>query len=290
MGQKCMDQQGKRMKRLFLVLIAPLVACLGTSAIAQDNPASKLPWQRGPTTVQLGSHASLSVPEGFEFLDASGTRALNIQMQNPAGDTDEYALADASGDWVAYFSYEDTGYIKDDEKIDADDILASIRSGTEESNKERREHGWDELKVLGWSAKPEYDTELKSLAWSILAEDVSTHKKIVNYNTRLLGRLGVMDVVVATAPDKLDDAIMNFKRAVPGFQFAPGETYGEYQPGDHVAAYGLAALITGGAAAVAAKKGLFTVIGSFLVAAWKFVLAGLVAASAWLKSFFKNKR
>lgn len=290
MGQKCMDQQGKRMKRLFLVLIAPLVACLGTSAIAQDNPASKLPWQRGPTTVQLGSHASLSVPEGFEFLDTSGTRALNIQMQNPAGDTDEYALADASGDWVAYFSYEDTGYIKDDEKIDADDILASIRSGTEESNKERREHGWDELKVLGWSAKPEYDTELKSLAWSILAEDVSTHKKIVNYNTRLLGRLGVMDVVVATAPDKLDDAIMNFKRAVPGFQFAPGETYGEYQPGDHVAAYGLAALITGGAAAVAAKKGLFTVIGSFLVAAWKFVLAGLVAASAWLKSFFKNKR
>lgn len=290
MGQKCMDQQGKRMKRLFLVLIAPLVACLGTSAIAQDNPASKLPWQRGPTTVQLGSHASLSVPEGFEFLDTSGTRALNIQMQNPAGDTDEYALADASGDWVAYFSYEDTGYIKDDEKIDADDILASIRSGTEESNKERREHGWDELKVLGWSAKPEYDTELKSLAWSILAEDVSTHKKIVNYNTRLLGRLGVMDVVVATAPDKLDDAIVNFKRAVPGFQFAPGETYGEYQPGDHVAAYGLAALITGGAAAVAAKKGLFTVIGSFLVAAWKFVLAGLVAASAWLKSFFKNKR
>lgn len=278
------------MKRLFLVLIAPLVACLGASAIAQDNPASKLPWQRGPTVVQLGSHASLRVPEGFKFLDAGGTKALNNLLENPSGDTDEYALADASGEWVAYFSYEDTGYIKDDEKIDADDVLASVRRGTEESNKERRARGWDELSILGWSAKPEYDTELKSLAWSILAEDTSTHSKIVNYNTRMLGRLGVMDVVVATAPDKLDDAIVNFKRAVPGFRFAPGETYGEYQPGDHVAAYGLAALITGGAAAVAAKKGLFTVIGGFLVAAWKFVLAGLVAAGAWLKSFFKNKR
>jgi uncharacterized membrane-anchored protein len=77
---------------------------------------------------------------------------------------------------------------------------------------------------------------------------------------------------------------------VKGFQYVSGQTYGEYQPGDHVAAYGLAALITGGAAAVAAKKGLFSVIGGFLVAAWKFVLAGFLALGAWFKSLFKKAR
>lgn len=289
-----MDHQGKRMKRLFPVLAALLVACLCAPATAQTdpqtNPIESLPWQRGPTTVSLGTHASLQVPKGYAFLDNKGTKALNLLMQNPPNDEDEYALVDDGGDWVAYFSYADTGYIKDNEQIDPDDILDSIRKGTEQSNKERRSRGWDELRVLGWSAKPEYDTQLKSLAWSILAEDTSTQQQVVNYNTRLLGRYGVMEVVVATAPDKLGHAIGSFKDTVPGFQFSPGETYGEYQPGDHVAAYGLAALITGGAAAVAAKKGFFAVIGGFLAATWKFLLIGLAAVGARFKSFFLKKR
>jgi len=278
------------MKQLSIVLIALFVACFGLSAIAQDNPFAKLPWKIGPTIVQLGSHASLEIPAGYAFLDPNGTRALNILNQNPSGNADEYTLAVQSGDWIAYFAYEDTGYVKDDEKIDADDILAAVRSGTERSNQERRSRGWSELKLLGWSSKPEYDSQLKSLAWSFVFESESSHKDVVNYNTRLLGRHGVMDVVVVATPEKLGGAIDDFKRKVPGFHFAPGETYGEYKPGDHVAAYGLAALITGGAVAVAAKKGLFTVIGGFLLAAWKFVLAGLVAMSAWFKSLFKKKQ
>jgi uncharacterized membrane-anchored protein len=285
-----MDQQGERMKRLFPVLAALLAACLCAPVTAQDNPIEALPWQKGPTTVQLGTHASLQVPEGYAFLDAKGTKALNLLMENPSGDGDDYALVDNGGDWVAYFSYADTGYIKDDEQIDADDILDSIRRGTEQSNTERRSRGWEELRILGWSAKPEYDIQLKSLAWSILAETVGTQQKVVNYNTRLLGRYGVMEVVVATAPDKLGHAVESFKSAVPGFQFSPGETYGEYQPGDHVAAYGLAALITGGAAAVAAKKGFFAVIGGFLAATWKFLLIGLAAMGTWFKSLFQKKR
>ena len=278
-----------KMKKLFSVLIALLLVCTGTSCVGQGSAASRLPWQKGPVTVKLGSNASLQVPEGYMFLDPAGTRAFNEMTQNPASNVDEYTFANREEGWVAYFSYEDTGYIKDDEKIDADAILANIRTGTEAANKERRSRGWGEMNILGWSAKPEYDSQLKSLTWSILGENQTTHEKVVNYNARLLGRHGVMDVVLVTVPDKLTAAIGDFKSRIGGFQFAPGETYGEYQAGDHVAAYGLAALITGGAVAVAAKKGLFTVLGGFLLAAWKFVLAGLVAASAWLKSFFKKK-
>jgi len=279
--------RGKGMKRLFSVLMALALACTAMTAVAQSGAYAQLPWQKGPVTVQLGSHASLKVPEGYAFLDASGTKAFNELAHNPPSDKDQYTLA-CQG-WVAYFSYEDVGYVKDDEKIDADAILENIRNGTAEANKERRARGWDEMSILGWSAKPEYDTQLKSLTWSILGQDEGTHRKVVNYNARLLGRRGVMDAVVVTAPDKIAAAIDDFKSRVTGFQFAPGETYAEYQPGDHVAAYGLAALITGGAVAVAAKKGLFTVIGGFLVAAWKFLLAGFVALSTRFKSLFKKK-
>lgn len=276
------------MKRFLSVLAALALACASTLVMAQDDEAVNLPWQKGPVTVQLGSEATLDVPEGYAFLDVDGTRRFNEIAHNPPSNKDEYTLAGHG--WVAYFSYDDVGYVKDDETIDADAILDNIREGTAASNKERRARGWAEMSILGWSAAPEYDPQLKSLTWSILGEEQDSHQKIVNYNARLLGRHGVMGVVLVTEPETLDAAIDDFKGRVQGFQFVQGETYGEYQAGDHVASYGLAALITGGAAAVAAKKGLFSVIGGFLVAAWKFVLAGLLACSAWLKSFFGKKR
>jgi uncharacterized membrane-anchored protein len=57
-----------------------------------------------------------------------------------------------------------------------------------------------------------------------------------------------------------------------------------------VAKYGLAALIVGGVAAVAAKKGLFSVLAGFLAVAWKFLVAGAVAAMAWLRRLFAKKQ
>jgi uncharacterized membrane-anchored protein len=272
------------------VLTALLLACVSVTVVAQQSPIASLPWQMGPTTVKLGNRATLNVPDGYAFLGAAGSRSLNDILHNPPVNGDQYTLAPKTLNWIAFFAYEDIGYVKDNDKLDPDAILQSYRDGTAEGNKERKSRGWDELNILGWSAKPEYDTQIKSLAWSILLEDAENHKHIVNYNTRLLGRRGVMDVTLVTAPEKLTASIDDFKATLPGFQYAPGESYAEYRPGDRVAEYGLAALITGGALAVAAKKGLFTVIGGFLVAAWKFVLAGFVALSAWFKNLFKKKQ
>jgi uncharacterized membrane-anchored protein len=257
---------------------------------AQQSPVEKLPWQVGPTKVQIGSHATFDVPEGYAFLGAQDTVTLNELMHNPPDHADTYTLAPRDLHWVAMFSYEDTGYVKDNDDLDADAILSSVREGTEAANKERKERGWGEVHVVGWSFKPKYDPQIKSLAWAIRAKSSETGHDIVNYNTRLLGRLGVMDVVVVTGADEMAGAVNEFKDALGGFSFVPGETYAEYRAGDRVAEYGLAALITGGVAAVAAKKGFFTVVAGFLAAAWKFVLAGLVALGAWLKNLFKGRR
>ena len=60
--------------------------------------------------------------------------------------------------------------------------------------------------------------------------------------------------------------------------------------GDKVAAIGLGALVLGGAAAVATKKGLWGIIGGFLAATWKFLIAGAVALFAGAGKLFGRKK
>lgn len=249
-----------------------------------------LPWTRGPAKVELGPQATLEVPKGYVFLDPAGTRQLDQLMENVSSDTPTYTLAPESLDWTAYFNFDDVGFVKDDDKLDADDLLKSVREGTEESNKERRQNGWETLTLVGWKAQPHYDNAFKSLTWAFLARGDRSQHDIVNYNARLLGRSGVMSVVLVSSPEAMDAAVGEFKETLPGFAFKPGQTYSDFHTGDRVAEYGLAALVAGGAAAVAAKKGFFAVIAGFLAAAWKFVLLGLAALGGFFKRLFTRNK
>jgi uncharacterized membrane-anchored protein len=257
--------------------------------VAQASDISELPWKVGPVTVQVGPQATLDVPRGYAFLDPEGTKRLNVLMENPPDQTDTYTLAPEGMAWAAYFDYDDIGYVKDDEKLDADDILKNVREGIEEGNKERRSRNWDTLTLIGWKNPPRYDNEFKSLAWSFIARNDKSQTDVVNYNARLLGRSGVMNVVLVADPDALTTAVNQFKGTMGGFTFAPGQAYTDFHSGDKVAEYGLAALITGGVAAVAAKKGFFAVIGTFLAAAWKFILIGFAALGGAIKRLFGRK-
>ena len=212
-----------------------------------------------------------------------------MTMTENIANGDEYLLAPKDLSWFATFEFNDTGYIKDNEKIDADSLLQSVKKGTEQSNKVRRKKGWSTLSIVGWRFKPQYDEKSHLLEWAFMAKDDKTGNPVANYNTRVLGRTGVMSVTVAADPQSLDTAIGQFKKVVSGYQFADGKRYAQYKPGDKVAEYGLAALIAGGAAAVATKKGFFSVIGAALAAGWKFLLAGLAAAGAAIRKMFGKK-
>jgi len=63
---------------------------------------------------------------------------------------------------------------------------------------------------------------------------------------------------------------------ITGFTYVPGHKYAEWRPGDKVAAYGLTALVAGGAGVALAKSGL-------LVKFWKLIVAGIAAAAAAVK-------
>lgn len=282
------------MLSIALRVLAALLLCLVCGAArAQEqaaDPVEQLPWQAGPAKGAIGERASIDVPKGYRFLGPEGVRKLDELFQNPPDDRQQYVLAPDDLSWVAYFTFDDIGYVKDDEKLESDAILQSIREGTEASNEVRRERGWDTMRIVGWSFEPQYDKQLNALEWAFVGETEQSKNRVVNYNTRLLGRHGVMQVIVVTEPDALTPAIAKFKGLMPGYKFASGESYAEFRPGDHVAEIGLAALITGGAAAVAAKKGWFAALAVALAKGWKLLLVGLAAAGVGLRKFFAGRK
>jgi uncharacterized membrane-anchored protein len=247
-----------------------------------------LHWIKGPQHVELYGNASLDLPEGYVFLNPDDTDKLRTITHN-VGDGTQYFLAPQDLRWGAYFTYRDDGYVKDDDKIDSSALLDSIRKGTEAANQERHKRGWDELEVTGWQTPPHYDPQSKRLEWAIDGRDLATHASIVNFNTRILGRGGVMSVVLLTDPEHIDDAIADLKSTLSRFSYLPGRRYAEYKPGDKVAKYGLAALITGGAAAIAVKTGFWKVLVTGLIAGWKFIVAGAVALAGGISRLFKRK-
>ena len=236
-------------------------------------------WEKGPTTAKLGTLAEIQVPQGYQFTGAAGAAAWEELNQNPRDPSELGILKPEDGEWFLVFSYSDVGYIRDDEKakLDANAILESIRAGTEASNAERRNRGWQELKILGWIQPPAYDPNTHRLGWAIRA---MSGGEIANYNTRLLGRGGVMAVTLVGDPQQMGTLVPTVNNLLSAFNFTQGNKYAEWQTGDKVAAYGLTGLITGGAAVVAAKTGLLAKLLAVFAKAGKAIVIGIAALCA----------
>lgn len=245
-----------------------------------------LNWIKGPTTVDVAGNSKLAIPEGYVFLDKANTARFDEIWENLSSGN-EVLVAPESLDWSAYLEFEDEGYVKDDEKIDAAALLKSLKENTEQANKERRSRGWAELHVIDWASPPAYNQTTKRLEWATVLE--SDRGRGANFFTKILGRRGYTSLVMVSSVQDMPAAEAELNKVLNGYHFNDGERYAEYKPGDKIAEYGLAALVLGGAAAIATKKGFWAVLASFFAAAWKFIVAALIGAGAWLKNLFKKK-
>ena len=248
---------------------------------------AKLDWTRGPKRIDLFHRASLELKAGYVYLEPSETQKFMTLTHNLSDDS-SYLLAPEDMHWFALIHFSDDGYVKDDEKIDADAILASIKKNTEAANATRREKGWQEMTVVGWQTPPYYEMDTKRLDWAVIGR-AGNGTSAVNFNTRILGLNGVTSAVLVADHKQLDAAIGEFRDTLKTFDYSIGQRYAEYRPGDKIAKYGLAALVTGGAAAIAVKTGLWKVIVGFIAAGWKFIVAALVALFGGIGKFFKRK-
>jgi uncharacterized membrane-anchored protein len=235
-------------------------------------------------TLKLGDQAQITVPDGFVSLDGPETQAMLRRSGEPVSNREVGMLApmDEKQSWSLFFEFDPIGYVKDDEQdqLDPDAILASIKQGTEAANKMRVQNNAPEMHITGWHTKPKYNPSTKNLEWCVAAS--VDGQPLLNYNIRMLGRHGVMEVTLVTDPATLDQNLPQVRSLLNDFSYLPGNNYAEWRAGDKIAEYGLAALIAGGAAAVALKSGLLQKL-------LKPLIIGVLALGGFLARMFGRR-
>jgi uncharacterized membrane-anchored protein len=271
----------------FCVAACALLLVASSPASAQDDRLLKelnsLPWVVFPSVGNIGTVARINLTNDLRFLDDVNTRRFLELNGNPPRNNN-FTLAPRSMSWFAVFTFDRSGYVKDDERLNPDELLKSLKEQNAASIEERRRLNLPILKLDGWAVSPHYDTETRRLEWGtrLLGDRGDV---VVNYTIRILGRSGVMSAILVSDPQELNEDVRQFKTALRGFDFVQGERYSEFRQGDRVAEYGLAALIIGGAAAAAAKSGAFKGFAKIIGIA---VIGGLIAIGGFFARLFRR--
>jgi uncharacterized membrane-anchored protein len=241
--------------------------------------------QHGPLKGALGSHAEMEVPADHFITDGDGCRKILAAFGNLTGSDEVGLFAPKNMKWFITFDFENVGYVKDDEKdkLDADKMLKSIKEGNEKANEYKKGKGMPTFTIIGFEVPPKYNTDNNNLEWAIKLKDDASQEESINFNTKILGRHGVMVVTLVCDPSDLTSLMPSFRERMATFQYLSGNKYAEFKQGDKVAKYGLTALVVGGGVALAAKSGL---LGKLL----KPILVGVAAVGFWLKNLFSRNK
>jgi uncharacterized membrane-anchored protein len=237
---------------------------------------------RGPAELPFADQAKLRLPAGFLYVPVAEATRMMKAMGNTVGSGFQGLVVPHSNDGSFSFfdvTYHGAGYIKDDDAKDWDaaKLLDQIREGTAEGNKRRAEMGIGEIDVTGWVQPPKYDSAAHQLIWSIGAREKGAPAGEVggiNYKTLVLGREGYLSMNLVTDQAHIEGLRPAVATLLDGLAFNDGKRYADFKAGtDHIAEYGLAALIAG----VAAKKlGLFALIAAFVVKFAKVIIVAVV--------------
>ena len=286
---------------LAALLCAPTAFAAPTAeeAAQRQQFLSSLKFRTGDVAL-ADAGATLHVQPGFHYLDHDDTRkVLEQYWGNPPDDSvlgllvpDDAGL-DSEHSWAVVVTYSDEGHIADDDaaKVDYGQVMKDMQEASVDGNKERKDAGYGEVKIVGWAQPPRYDAAGKRIYWARELDFSDAQSNTLNYDIRVLGREGFLSMNAIADMGDLARVQSGMQKVLPMAEFDAGHRYADYKPGsDKLAAYGLAALVGGG---IAAKAGLFAKLGVFLLAFKKIILVGVVAIGAAVKKLFgggKDKR
>jgi uncharacterized membrane-anchored protein len=261
---------------------------------ANEKIVSGLHFQTGD--IPLGSNlATIRLPANFRYLDPRDTTTVLTRLWGNPPKTAEGNLGmivptDTSllgaDSWAVVITYEEDGHIKDDDakSINYDDLLKRMQKSTEDVNPEREKQGYPAIHLIGWAAPPKYDAVGKKLYWAKELSFSGDAENTLNYNIRILGRKGVLNLNAIADNSGLAQIEAATPELLSAVSFNKGSRYEDFDRStDKVAAYGLAALVAGG---VAAKMGLFKMLWLAVLAFKKFIIIGAIAIGAFFKKVF----
>jgi len=298
---------GVTVRLLLFVLCFALAPSLATAQQAPKSPpvdpakeldaaadAALAAMRTWPTDVRLRDQAVLRLPAGYGYIPVAQSQRLLRATGNPPGSDLEGMVIDSArpfAGWFVVIRHVPSGYVKDDDARDwnADELLSSLREGTEEANKERRSRGFPEIEVVGWVERPAYDARTYRLVWSAetRGKGSASTERGVNYNTYALGREGYFSLNLVTDRTLIGGLKPRAAELLAALAYNEGKRYQDFNAStDRVAEFGLAALVAG---AAAKKLGLFALIGVFLVKVWKIAVFALIAIAAGGLKLFRRK-
>lgn len=243
--------------------------------------------------VQLDNLAELNLPEGFTFLEKEEAKYILedlwgnppsevIGLMFPKGVT----ATNTNTSYAVEITYSKEGYVsdKDAKDIDYDDLLTQMQKDTKDGNQERTKQGYPTIDLIGWASSPYYDETEKKLHWAkeLKFEGYDTHT--LNYNIRILGRKGYLNLNVISDMDGLSEVNTDIPKILKSVSFKKGNQYKDFDPDvDKIAAYGIGGLIAG---KLLAKAGIFALVLKF----WKIIAIAIAGFfSAFKKKIFGNK-
>ncbi len=293
--------------KLAVLLFAGLLA--GAGPVRAQDETNKIPpqvvvllrglkYQQGDIDLR-GGLAKLSVPANFNFLGPDDAETVLVKLWgNPPSDEKPLGLLIPAGMtpistncWVVTIYYSEDGYVKDDDagKINYDDLLRQMQQDVAGENKVRKEKGFPTVALLGWAAPPHYDAATHKLYWAKKLKFEGEDGDTLNYNIRMLGRRGVLELNAVASADQFSEVDAQTPQILGMVDFKEGSRYADFDPKvDTVAKYGIATLVAGGALAAAAKLGLLKGLWIGIFALKKFIIIGIVAVAAFFKKMFRR--
>ncbi|MEO8153495.1 MAG: DUF2167 domain-containing protein [Rhizobacter sp.] len=282
-------------QRTFIAFAALCAFSLSPAVRAADAPPfPKLNPEHGPKSITLGDQGTLKLPAGYVYLNDQDAAAMLTYWGNP-GPHKMLGMVlseDDKASWAISLRFRKEGYVKDEDAKtwNADELFKSVKEGTEASNDERKKMGGGELHIIDWVQKPTYEQPTHRLAWGMRAEaiDGDHRDETVNYHTYVLGREGFIEMNLMTEPNALSAVKPRADELLGVTTFNDGKRYEDFSAStDHVAEYGLAALIGGGL--IAKKIGLLATLGLLFAKFWKIALVGLAVFGGGVAKLFGKK-
>jgi uncharacterized membrane-anchored protein len=150
--------------------------------------------------------------------------------------------------------------------------------------------GFPEIEVVRWIETPTYESATHRLIWSMLYKrkgDPDSAAKGTNYNTYALGRDGYFSLNLLTNADDVGTDKVAAHALLAALWYNPGKRYEDFNAAtDHIAEYGIAALVGG---VVAKKLGLFALIAAFVMKFAKVISVAVLAAGGGIWNFFRRR-
>jgi uncharacterized membrane-anchored protein len=286
------------MKKIIITILTTLFV---TSIYAQEFDSTQwrinqieqsLEYKTGVIELESGN-ATVTVPKGFQFLDKTQSIYVLTDLWGNPPDSSVLGMLVpenkgvlSNDSWVFTISFDEMGYVKDDdaEDIDYDDLLEEQQNEMKEANPERIKQGYQPIDFVGWASDPHYDKDKKILHWAKELKFGEDSLNTLNYNLRVLGRKGIFMLNAIASMKELPEVQSSIDNVIASVEFKDGHKYSDYIPDvDNVAAWTIGGLVAG---KILAKAGFFVVLLKF----WKVIALAVTGGGAALWRKLSGRR